>query len=99
LMHHKACLLKKGGSTMKVKKYSLYCLFTSLPVVLAACGGANANNDGKNKDGEELEGSVVIEGSGTVYPHMSALAEEYMTSEEENVCVEVRRAGTRARFE
>lgn len=84
---------------MKVKKYALYFLFTSLLVVLAACGGANANNDGKNKDGEELEGSVVIDGSGTVYPLMSALAEEYMTSEEENVSVEVSRAGTSAGFE
>ncbi|MCM3759794.1 PstS family phosphate ABC transporter substrate-binding protein [Alkalihalobacillus oceani] len=46
----------------------------------------------------ELEGSVVIDGSGTVYPLMAALAEEYMTNEQQNVSVEVSRAGTSAGF-
>ncbi|RLL42731.1 PstS family phosphate ABC transporter substrate-binding protein [Oceanobacillus piezotolerans] len=48
---------------------------------------------------EELEGSVVIDGSGTVYPLMSRLAEEYMINEQPNVSVEVSRAGTSAGFE
>ncbi|WP_100404956.1 PstS family phosphate ABC transporter substrate-binding protein [Bacillus solitudinis] len=46
----------------------------------------------------ELEGSVVVDGSGTVYPLMSVLAEEYMINEQENVSVEVSRAGTSAGF-
>lgn len=50
-------------------------------------------------EGEALEGSVVIDGSGTVYPLMARLAEEYMATEQENVSVEVSRAGTSAGFE
>ncbi|MDT8859552.1 phosphate ABC transporter substrate-binding protein PstS family protein [Alkalihalobacillus sp. MEB130] len=46
----------------------------------------------------ELEGSVVVDGSGTVYPLMSVVAEEYMYTEQENVSVEVSRAGTSAGF-
>ncbi len=58
----------------------------------------------ENTDSEEieevttLEGSVVVDGSGTVYPLMSVLAEEYMITEQENVSVEVSRAGTSAGF-
>lgn len=48
---------------------------------------------------EELEGNVVIDGSGTVYPLMSRLAEEYMTNAQQGVSVEVSRAGTSAGFE
>ncbi|MFA1819337.1 PstS family phosphate ABC transporter substrate-binding protein [Virgibacillus oceani] len=52
-----------------------------------------------NSESEELEGSVVIDGSGTVYPLMSRLAEEYMLNEQSGVSVEVGRAGTSAGFE
>ncbi len=45
-----------------------------------------------------LEGSVVVDGSGTVYPLMAVLAEEYMINEQENVSVEVSRSGTSAGF-
>jgi len=54
-----------------------------------------ANNNGT----ADLEGSVVIDGSGTVFPLMSRLAEEYMLTEQEGVSVEVSRAGTSAGFE
>ncbi|WP_249869506.1 PstS family phosphate ABC transporter substrate-binding protein [Oceanobacillus saliphilus] len=47
----------------------------------------------------ELDGSVVIDGSGTVYPLMARLAEEYMINEQPGVSVEVSRAGTSAGFE
>lgn len=61
---------------------------------------ANADTDEAAKsDSEELQGSVVIDGSGTVYPLMSVLAEEYMINEQPNVSVEVSRAGTSAGFE
>ncbi|MDL4841536.1 PstS family phosphate ABC transporter substrate-binding protein [Aquibacillus rhizosphaerae] len=46
-----------------------------------------------------LEGSVVIDGSGTVYPFMAKMAENYMLNEQEGVSVEVGRAGTSAGFE
>lgn len=59
----------------------------------AACGGG----DNGNGNGEELDGSVVIDGSGTVYPLMARMAENYM-GEQENVSVEVSRSGTSAGF-
>lgn len=76
-----------------LKKMSLFSMLAALMVFTAACGGGD--NEGKN--GEELEGSVVIDGSGTVYPFMARMAEDYM-GEQENVSVEVSRAGTSAGF-
>jgi len=46
----------------------------------------------------ELEGAVIVDGSGTVYPLMANIAEEYMVNEEENVSVQVGRAGSSAGF-
>jgi phosphate transport system substrate-binding protein len=76
---------------MKLKRTVNLIFMFMLVVMLAACGG----NGG---DGEGLEGSVVIDGSGTVYPLMSRLAEDYMINEQENVSVEVSRSGTSAGF-
>jgi len=72
--------------------------------VLAACGSSsaeekNSNGNKGNNESAELEGNVVIDGSGTVYPLMAAIAESYMTEAEENVSVEVSRAGTSAGFQ
>lgn len=87
---------------MKFKKYLLFLAIAALTVVLAACG-ANAKENEGNGDNEnnskDIEGSVVIDGSGTVYPLMAKIAEEYMLNEQENVSVEVSRAGTSAGFE
>lgn len=47
---------------------------------------------------EELEGTVIVDGSGTVYPLMAHIAEEYMTTVQENVSVQVGRAGSSAGF-
>lgn len=59
----------------------------------------NENNEEENNEAAaDLEGSVVIDGSGTVYPLMAKLAEEYMSNEQPNVSVEVSRAGTSAGF-
>ena len=57
----------------------------------------NAEDTGNAGNGEGIEGSVVIDGSGTVFPFMSQMAENYMT-ENEDVSVEVSRAGTSAGF-
>lgn len=95
---------------MNMKKWLLMAALALVTAVLVACGGgddANTKEDDANQDdanGEkteetaELEGSVVIDGSGTVYPLMARLAEEYMTNEQEGVSVEVSRAGTSAGF-
>ncbi|PAV31624.1 phosphate ABC transporter phosphate-binding protein [Virgibacillus profundi] len=98
---------------MKFKKYLLFLVVAALAFVLAACGGSDSeeeNNDSEDASSEsanaegdsesaELEGNVVIDGSGTVYPLMQRLAEEYMVNEQEGVSVEVSRAGTSAGFE
>ncbi|WP_095995575.1 phosphate ABC transporter substrate-binding protein PstS family protein [Salipaludibacillus agaradhaerens] len=92
---------------MKLKKYSLSFLMAGLMVVTAACGGnentaggdSNTNSSKTNNNdssSEELSGTVIIDGSGTVYPLMSRIAEEYMVEEQEGVSVEVSRGGTSA---
>ena len=97
---------------MNLKKLLLASLFVLVLGVIAACSGNDssddatesgtntevANEEASNEDGEELSGSVEIDGSGTVYPLMARIAEEYMTNEQPNVSVEVSRAGTSAGF-
>jgi phosphate transport system substrate-binding protein len=90
----------------KFKKISLFLILAAFMVIAAACGGAtekapedNAKGtDTKTEDTAALEGSVVVDGSGTVYPFMAKMAENYMTNEQENVSVEVGRSGTSAGF-
>lgn len=77
----------KSCRTIKIIMVSIALL------ILGACGGGNNNGAGGG-----LDGSVVIDGSGTVFPLMSKLAEDYMINEQENVSVEVSRAGTSAGF-
>lgn len=99
---------------MKLKNFLLFLFAGIIAAALAACGdtqddteenGSNpeesesANAETAKSEPEELQGSVVIDGSGTVYPLMSVLAEEYMINEQPNVSVEVSRAGTSAGFE
>jgi len=75
--------------------------------ILAACGSnsnvaeeTTAAPDTNEEDhATKLEGKVEIDGSGTVYPLMDKLATEYMINEQENVTVEVSRAGRSAGFE
>lgn len=91
---------------MKMKNLFLLTIVAALMAILAACGTSAEGSKEKEQDGdtdkkadvENLEGSVVIDGSGTVYPLMAKLAEEYMINEQENVSVEVSRAGTSAGF-
>lgn len=85
-----------------LKKFSFFLILAAFVAIAAACGGqdnANADEEGEDNTTEEntLEGSVTIDGSGTVYPFMSLMAEQYM-SENENVSVEVGRSGTSAGF-
>lgn len=84
---------------MKFKKSIMFLLLIGLITLIAACGAEAKESESGNEESAELEGHVVIDGSGTVYPLMSRLAEEYMGSEQENVSVEVSRAGTSAGFE
>jgi phosphate transport system substrate-binding protein len=90
-----------------MKKYALSFMAVGSMAVFAACGGneeasgdesSNGGNEeaSEGESSEEISGSVSIDGSGTVYPLMSRIAEEYMTNENPNVSVEVSRAGTSA---
>lgn len=84
-----------------MKKLFTFLSALALILILAACGGEEEKTDAENAEteaSEELEGSVVIDGSGTVYPLMAAMAEEYMTNVQPNVSVEVSRSGTSAGF-
>src|SRR5699024_6717851 len=96
----------RRNKTMKWKRMTSVFLLSMLTIILVACGNSEAKTEEDSQDDssaggneEELEGSVVIDGSGTVYPLMSSIAEEYMLTEQENVSVEVSRAGTSAGFE
>ncbi|AYA77037.1 phosphate ABC transporter phosphate-binding protein [Bacillus sp. Y1] len=84
-----------------LKKLSLLLMLAAVMSIIAACGGgedeATEGTEGTSETAE-LEGSVVIDGSGTVYPFMVEMAEQYMTNAQENVSVEVGRAGTSAGF-
>lgn len=85
---------------MQVNLFKLF-IVGILAMVLVACSEADTSEIGEEKEGgssEKMEGSIVIDGSGTVYPLMAKLAEEYMVNERESVSVEVSRAGTSAGF-
>lgn len=68
-----------------------------LALTLTACGGTDSPA-GTPSQGSGLEGAVIIDGSGTVYPLMANIAENYMTEKESNVSVQVGRAGSSAGF-
>ncbi len=76
-----------------LKNLLLLLVMATLVVFAAACGGGEET---EGNGSEELEGSVVIDGSGTVYPFMAKMAENYMGTQD--VSVEVSRAGTSAGF-
>jgi len=96
---------------MGIKKLWGLLVIGVLAIVLVACQSSASNtteeessdnadsNEETTEENADIEGSVVIDGSGTVYPLMARIAEEYMTNEQENVSVEVSRAGTSAGFE
>lgn len=82
-------------------------LIAGLTIFAVACSGETqeqpADNTTPNTGTEEenaleLSGAVIVDGSGTVYPLMAHIAEEYMTNEQSNVSVQVGRAGSSAGF-
>lgn len=84
---------------MNVKKLGVFLATLSIAFLLMACTNDKQKQGSDKEQGSELDGSVVIDGSGTVYPLMARLAEEYMTNEQQGVSVEVSRSGTSAGFE
>lgn len=80
---------------MKNIKKILVVGITLLALTLTACGGTDSS---ETPSGSGLEGAVIIDGSGTVYPLMANIAENYMTDKESGVSVQVGRAGSSAGF-
>lgn len=84
------------------KKLISLLLVAGLSMSVVACGGSEAGSKTEqaigNSQNEELSGSVIVDGSGTVYPLMAHIAEEYMINEENGVSVQVGRAGSSAGF-
>jgi phosphate transport system substrate-binding protein len=81
------------------KKVLLGILAAVLVVSMAACTPQDPNGDeSSNPSQVSLSGKVVIDGSGTVYPLMAHIAEEYMVNKEGDVDVQVGRAGSSAGF-
>ncbi|WP_245747460.1 PstS family phosphate ABC transporter substrate-binding protein [Anaerobacillus alkalidiazotrophicus] len=97
---------------MNFKKIFLLLALVTFMVMVAACGNndtasekneestnqteVNQDENKEEQKEEELSGSVVIDGSGTVYPLMARIAEEFMIEVQPNISVEVSRAGTSA---
>ncbi len=66
-----------------------------------SAGAPAETTEGTTEEAQEattLEGAVIVDGSGTVYPLMAHIAEEYMVNEQPDVSVQVGRAGSSAGF-
>jgi len=93
-----------------IKKLGVALLAVSMLVSTAACasstaattaGAAATTAAAETTAAEtvaELSGDVIIDGSGTVYPLMAAIAETYMVEVQPEVNVQVGRAGSSAGF-
>lgn len=64
----------------------------------AAPEATQAETQATEAPAAELSGDVIVDGSGTVYPLMAHIAEEYMVNVQPDVSVQVGRAGSSAGF-
>ena len=76
----------------KKKSIVLISILVMMAFAVTGCGGGAPKQDAAAK----LTGTVVIDGSGTVYPLMANIAEVYMTEKQPGVSVQVGRAGSSA---
>lgn len=87
-----------------LKRLSFILLIAVLGI--SAVGCSNKSNDevtggsqvNQQDDVAKLDGAVIVDGSGTVYPLMAHIAEDYMTNVQPKVSVQVGRAGSSAGF-
>lgn len=85
------------------KSVTLLLITVLLMGIFAGCGNNNtattaAPGATTAAPAAKLSGQVIIDGSGTVYPLMAHIAEQYMTTKEADVSVQVGRAGSSAGF-
>lgn len=85
-----------------MKKWMAALLAVALMVGTFGCAGNSSDSEGTQEEvtseASELSGQVIVDGSGTVYPLMANIAENYMTSVQPGVSVQVGRAGSSAGF-
>jgi phosphate transport system substrate-binding protein len=84
-----------------LKRFLMLLLIATLMISLVACGTNTGNQEPAKEDNNAeaaLEGQVIVDGSGTVYPLMAHIAEAYMTDKQPKVSVQVGRAGSSAGF-
>ncbi len=79
----------------KLKLMGLLMLVVVMIFTVTACGQTDTKNESTETT---VVGEVIVDGSGTVYPLMAHIAEEYMTNVQPNVSVQVGRAGSSAGF-
>jgi phosphate transport system substrate-binding protein len=93
-----------------MKIFGLVMLMAIMVFTLAACGSktedvapvaatqtpGETSTEAPADEKVELKGQVIVDGSGTVYPLMAHIAEEYMVNEQNGVSVQVGRAGSSA---
>ncbi len=80
-----------------MKNIKLLAILTAFVMMTSALVGCSSGSE-EEGSANELEGKVVVDGSGTVYPLMANIAEEYMVNVGPNVSVQVGRAGSSAGF-
>jgi phosphate transport system substrate-binding protein len=82
----------------KIKLLGILLVFTIVGGMLAGCTSAPNTTEPDEPAATKLEGKVIVDGSGTVYPLMANIAEEYMMNVQPDVSVQVGRAGSSAGF-
>ena len=87
-----------------LKKALALMLFIVIALSAAACTTNTSQTTDQTTAGQTTEktttmsGKVIVDGSGTVYPLMAHIAEQYMTEAQLDVDVQVGRAGSSAGF-
>ncbi len=86
---------------MRSRRWAVLAAAGSLALGVAACGGGGQQGGGGaggGEKGQELQGSIAIDGSSTVFPFAQAAAEQFM-SESPGVRITVGQSGTGGGFE
>jgi phosphate transport system substrate-binding protein len=82
----------------KFRLLGIILVFVITVGMFAGCTSAPETNTPGAPVATKLEGKVIVDGSGTVYPLMANIAEEYMVNVQPDVSVQVGRAGSSAGF-
>lgn len=82
----------------KFRLLGIVLVFVIAVGMLSGCSGEPKTSTPDAPGATKLEGKVIVDGSGTVYPLMANVAEEYMINVQPDVSVQVGRAGSSAGF-